>query len=272
MMERQPSLTTCDGPPMSTVKTTQSGSTFVVTIDRPDVRNAINPATAASLTSAFRDYDQDANLSCAILTGAGGNFCAGFDLRSAAARTTGFERMEGGPLGPTHLLVGKPVLAAVEGYAVAGGLELALWCDLRIASETAVFGIFSRRWGVPLIDGGSVRLPRTIGHGRALDMILTGRPVNAEEASRIGLADRITPAGGALNKALELAAQIANFPQVCLRGDRMSAYEQWGLTMEEALANEQARGIEAISSGETQLGAQKFVEGAGRHGNFENTP
>lgn len=254
---------------MSTVQTTKSGTTLVVTIDRPEVRNAIDPVTAATLTSTFRDFDQDADLFCAILTGAGDNFCAGFDLKSAAERTTGFDRLDGGPLGPTHLLVGKPVIAAVEGYAVAGGLEMALWCDMRVASETAIFGIFSRRWGVPLIDGGSVRLPRTIGHGRALDMILTGRPVKAEEASRIGLADRVTPAGGALNNALEIANQIANFPQVCLRGDRMSAYEQWGLTIEEALANEQARGLEAINSGESQTGAKKFVQGAGRHGEFD---
>ena len=248
------------------------GAVAVVSIDRPEVRNAVDGPTASALREAFQRFEADAALSAAVLTGRGGNFCAGFDLKSVAAgNASGVAEDGAGPMGPTRLLLTKPVIAAVEGYAVAGGLELALWCDLRVAAEGAVFGVFCRRWGVPLVDGGTVRLPRLVGHGRALDMILTGRPVLAEEALRMGLANRVVPDGQALPAAVELAAELARFPQGCLRGDRLSAYEQWDLDLEAALRNEARRGIEVIASGETQAGAARFAEGAGRHGVFEQS-
>jgi enoyl-CoA hydratase len=243
------------------------GPVAIVTIDRPDRRNAVDGPTATALADTFRRFDDDDSLSVAILTGAGGTFCAGADLK-AIATGTGNAVTEGGdgPMGPTRMVLSKPVIAAVEGHAVAGGLELAIWCDLRVAARDAVFGVFCRRWGVPLIDLGTVRLPRLIGHGRALDLILTGRGVAGEEAKIMGLVDRLTEPGGALNSARELAHALAALPQTCLRSDRLSAIEQWGLTEAEALHNEVRRGLEVIASGETLSGAARFADGAGRHG------
>ncbi len=255
---------------MKTVRVETDGPIVVVTIDRPEVRNAVDRPTAEALSEAFREFDHREDLRVAILTGAGGTFCAGADLKAVAeGRANRVEAGGDGPLGPTRMTLSKPVLAAVEGYAVAGGLELALWCDMRIASRTAVFGVFCRRFGVPLLDGGTVRLPRIVGHGRALDMILTGRPVGAEEAFQIGLANRLVDPGRALSEAIELARQLARFPQRCLRNDRLSAYQQWGLDMQEALENEARLGIEVIASGETAAGAARFAAGEGRHGRFE---
>ncbi len=255
---------------MANVTFATEGSVAVVTIERPEVRNAVDAETAAALRDAFQRFEADGRLSAAVLTGADGTFCAGYDLKSVAAGTgTAIEPGGEGPMGPTRMRLQKPVIAAVEGYAVAGGLELALWCDLRVAAEGAVFGVFCRRWGVPLIDGGTVRLPRLIGHSRALDMILTGRPVTAEEAVAIGLANRLVPRGRARAAAVELGAELARFPQRCLRSDRLSAYEQWDLVdLEAALLNEERRGLEVIASGETRAGASRFAEGAGRHGAF----
>lgn len=251
------------------VQTERVDDVWVVTINRPKIRNAINAPTAAALAAAFREFDNDDTLSVAILTGAGGHFCAGADLKSIAndddpPRLT----LDGdAPEGVSRMLLSKPVIAAVEGYAVAGGLELALWCDLRVAAASAVFGVFCRRWGVPLVDGGTIRLPRLIGHSRALDMILTGRPVNADEAHHIGLANRLVPAGEALPAALDLARQLARFPQTCLRSDRLSAYEQWSLDEDAALQNETRRGLQVLASGETVTGAGRFSDGLGRGGN-----
>jgi len=246
------------------------GPVAVITIDRPEVRNAVDGPTAAALVEAFRRFDADEHAVAAVLTGAQGAFCAGADLKGVADGRGNRVTAEGdGPMGPTRMLLSKPVIAAVEGHAVAGGLELAIWCDLRVAAADAVFGVFCRRWGVPLVDGGTVRLPRLIGHGRALDMILTGRPVTAEEALRIGLADRVVATGQARAEAIALAASLAKFPQRCLRSDRLSAYEQWDRTRADALANETRRGLEVIVSGETEGGAARFAGGAGRHGRFE---
>jgi enoyl-CoA hydratase len=239
----------------------------VISIDRPNHRNAVDPDTARLLADAFRTFDSDATLSVAILTGANGHFCAGADLKAFAGgerRQTAVQN--DGPMGPTRMRLSKPVIAAVEGYAVAGGCELALWCDLRVASESAVFGIFCRRFGVPLIDLGTVRLPRLIGHSRAMDLILTGREVRAPEAYAIGLANRMVPTGQALSTAIELAKQIASFPQTCLRNDRLSAIEQWGMTEEQAMENEFARGANTLASGESLAGAKAFTTGAGRQG------
>jgi enoyl-CoA hydratase len=239
----------------------------VVTIDRPQHRNAVDPATARRLTGAFRSIDEDRAVHVAILTGAGGHFCAGADLKAFAAGEGRPMALEGdGPMGPTRMRLGKPVIAAVEGFAVAGGCELALWCDMRVISETAVFGIFCRRFGVPLIDLGTVRLPRLIGHSRAMDLILTGREVRAQEALDIGLANRLVAAGHALPAALELARRIASFPQTCLRNDRLSAIEQWGLDDTSAMENEFKRGLDTLASGEARAGALAFTAGAGRHG------
>lgn len=243
----------------------------VVTIDRPEVRNAVDRPTAADLAAAFRRFDADDALSVAVLTGANDAFCAGADLKAIASSSGNRMSAEGdGPLGPTRMRLSKPVIAAVEGHAVAGGLELALWCDLRVAARNAVFGVYCRRWGVPLCDGGTVRLPRLIGESNALDMILTGRGVSGDEALRFGLANRIVEPGQALASALALAHQIAVFPQRCLRSDRLSALEQWDLPFEAALANELQHGIEVVSSGESARGAVRFAEGAGRHGSFAN--
>ncbi|MEX0782925.1 MAG: crotonase/enoyl-CoA hydratase family protein [Dehalococcoidia bacterium] len=246
------------------------GPIAIVTIDRPEVRNAVDGETAEALAAAFRRFDADDALAVAILTGAGGYFCAGADLKAVSAGGGNrVRRMDGdGPMGPSRMLLSKPVIAAVEGHAVAGGLELAAWCDMRVAASDAVFGVYCRRWGVPLIDGGTVRLPRLIGQGNAMDLILTGRGVSGEEALRMGLANRIVEPGTALEAAKDLARQLAAFPQRCLRSDRLSAYEQWDLSYPEAMANETTRGREVIDSGETREGATRFAQGAGRHGAF----
>jgi len=255
---------------MSTVRTERQGKILIVTIDRPEVRNAVDAATAMGLVDAFRSFDADDDLHVAILTGAGGTFCAGYDLKSLAAEAASLLSEDGdGPMGPTRMLLSKPVIAAVEGYAVAGGLELALWCDLRVAAENSVFGVFCRRFGVPLVDLGTVRLPRLIGHSRAMDLILTGRAVSGEEAHEIGLANRIAPAGRALDAALELADTIAAFPQQCMRSDRLSSYEQWSLPIGEAMRNELRRGQQVLASGESSSGAKRFAAGQGRHGGFK---
>ena len=252
----------------ATVRTERDGPVLVVTIDRPEVRNAIDGPTAAALAQAFRDFDGDEEMSVAILTGAGGSFCAGADLHSLADQERAPRAAVDGdaPLGVSRMQMRKPVIAAVEGHAVAGGLELAIWCDLRVASETAVFGVFCRRFGVPLMDGGTIRLPLLIGQGRALDMILTGRGVGATEAHAMGLCDRVVPAGTALSAAIALANELAAVPQTCMRSDRMSLYEQWSLDTAAALRNETERGLSVIASGETISGAQRFARGAGRHG------
>ena len=254
---------------MSSVLLDRDDNVLVVTINRPAVRNAVDAPTAEALAAAFREYDRDDGLSVAVLTGAGGTFCAGADLKAVAA---GEQRQLAedatAPLGPTRLLLSKPVLAAVEGHAVAGGLELALWCDLRVAAADAVFGVFCRRFGVPLLDLGTIRLPRLIGHSHAMDLILTGRGVRGEEALRMGLVNRLVPTGQALETAVSLAHELARFPQRCLRSDRLSAYEQWSLSYEDALRNELRRGIEVIESGETVAGATSFARGQGRHGAF----
>jgi enoyl-CoA hydratase len=256
---------------MTTARTERDGPVLVVTIDRPQVRNAVDGPTAAALAQAFRDFDGDDSLSVAVLTGAGGCFCAGADLQAVASgdpsRANRLDAEGDAPMGPSRMLLGKPVIAAVEGYAVAGGLELALWCDMRVAADDAVFGVYCRRWGVPLIDGGTVRLPRLIGHSQAMDLILTGRGVSGEEALRMGLANRLVPRGSALSAAVELAQQLAALPQGCLRSDRLSAYEQWEIgDLRESLRNEFRRGLGVIQSGETAAGAQRFAGGAGRHG------
>jgi enoyl-CoA hydratase len=252
------------------VRIERKGPVFTVITSRPERRNAVDRETAQALADAFRTFDADPEARVAVLYGDGGTFCAGADLKAAATGEGNVTHADGdGPMGPSRMLLSKPVIAAVAGYAVAGGLELALWCDLRVAERGAQFGVFCRRWGVPLIDGGTVRLPRIIGLGRALDMILTGRPVGAEEALRIGLADRVVEDGQSRAAAEALAEQIAAFPQICMRSDRLSAYEQAGLSLDEALRNEFRRGMEVIFSGETAVGAQRFAGGAGRHGKFE---
>ena len=258
-----------------TVHTHRDGPVWVVTIDRPDVRNAVDGPTAAMLAAAFREFEADPSLSVAILTGADGTFCAGADLKGIGeGRGNRVERDVAldGPMGPTRMLLSKPVIAAVEGFAVAGGLELAVWCDLRVAAHDAVFGVYCRRWGVPLVDGGTVRLPRLIGHSHALDLILTGRGVSGDEAVRMGLVNRSVEPGTALQAALELAHQLARLPQTCMRGDRLSSYQQWHLSPADALANETVLGLTTISSGETISGAARFAAGAGRHGAPEVAP
>lgn len=247
-------------------------SIAVITINRPEVRNAVDAWTAAGLFEAFRQFDTDDGLNVAVFTGAGGVFCAGADLKALAEgeRKSLDEDGELAPMGPTRLRLTKPVIAAVEGYAVAGGLELALWCDLRVAARDAVFGVFCRRFGVPLVDVGTVRLPRLIGHSNAMDLILTGRGVFGDEALRMGLANRLVDRGQALDEALQLARQIAAFPQTCMRSDRLSAYEQWDLSWDEATRNELGRGRAVIESGETAAGATRFKEGKGRSGSFES--
>jgi enoyl-CoA hydratase len=254
------------GAPAS-VRVEAAGSVLVVTIDRPEARNAVDGPTAAGLVEAFRRFDADDDLAVAVLTGAGGTFCAGADLKAVATRQGNrVDETGDGPMGPTRMRLSKPVIAAVEGYAVAGGLELALWCDLRVAATDATFGVFCRRWGVPLVDGGTVRLPRLIGHSRALDLILTGRGVSGEEAADMGLANRLVEPGAALDASVALAESLASLPQRCLRSDRLSSYEQWELGYEDALINETRRGLDVIRSGETLAGATRFAAGAGRHG------
>ena len=239
----------------------------IVTINRPHARNAVDRATAHELADAFREFDKNDNFDVAILTGADGNFCAGADLK-AVSRGEGNTMSEqgDGPMGPTRMLLSKPVIAAVEGYAVAGGLELAVWCDLRVAASDAVFGVFCRRFGVPLVDLGTIRLPRLIGQSHALDLILTGRGVSGDEALRMGLANRLADPGRALEVALALAATVAAHPQGCMRSDRLSVYEQWSLDWPQAILNEFRRGASVVASGETVDGASRFAKGEGRHG------
>lgn len=256
---------------MSDVLIERDGPAYIVTINRPHRRNAVDAATARLLFDAFKAFDADDAASVAILTGARGAFCAGADLKALAAGESGKRVEKGGldtfgPMGPTRLRLSKPVIAAIEGHAVAGGAELALWCDLRVMAESATFGIFCRRFGVPLVDLGTIRLPRLIGHSRALDLILTGRAVDAQEALSIGLANRIAPEGQALARALALAKELAALPQRCMRNDRLSAIEQWDLDEGAAIDNEVARGLDTIRSGETADGAQRFTGGEGRHG------
>lgn len=249
------------------VRIEREGPLHIVTICRPDVRNAVDDPTAAALGSAFASFEGDEAARVAILTGEGDTFCSGADLKAVAAgERNQIEATGTAPMGPTRMSLTKPVIAAIEGYAVAGGLELALWCDLRVAAEDAVFGVFSRRFGVPLIDGGTYRLPRLIGQGRALDLILTGRRVEAAEAKSIGLVDRVVPAGSALRAAKELGERVASFPQISLRADRSSVHGSWGLGLEEALEREFASGMRALMEGETRAGAERFASGSGRGG------
>ncbi|MGV7297975.1 crotonase/enoyl-CoA hydratase family protein [Mycobacterium kansasii] len=243
----------------------RNGPVTTVVINRPEARNAVNGPTAAALYSAFEQFDRDDAAAVAVLCGNGGIFCAGADLKAfGTAEANAVHRTGPGPMGPSRMVLSKPVIAAVSGYAVAGGLELALWCDLRVAEEDAVFGVFCRRWGVPLIDGGTVRLPRLIGHSRAMDMILTGRAVAADEALAMGLANRVVPKGQARQAAEVLAAELAALPQQCLRSDRLSALHQWGLPESAALDLEFAS-ISRVAA-EASTGAARFAGGAGRHG------
>jgi enoyl-CoA hydratase len=248
------------------VRIERDGPVTTVILDRPAVRNAVDRATAQALADAFRAFDADDGARIAVLWGAGGSFCAGADLGAiAAGRPNRVEPDGDGPMGPSRMLLGKPVIAAIAGAAVAGGLELALWCDLRVAEEDARLGVTCRRFGVPLIDGGTIRLPRLIGHGRAMDLILTGRIVDAQEALAMGLVNRVVPHGQARAEAETLAHELARLPPLAMRGDRLSAYEQWDLPYQDALANELAHGMVALGA-ESVAGAQRFMAGAGRHG------
>jgi len=251
-----------------TVHYEKDGPVTVVTIDRPAVANAIDAPTAAELADAFRRFDADGSASVAVLSGAHGTFCAGADLKAMRSgepeRVTRVAPDGDGPVGPTRMLLSKPVIAAVEGHAVAGGLELAAWCDLRVASEQAVFGVYCRRWGIPLMDGGTIRLARLLGHSHALDLILTGRGVSGEEARRIGLANRLVPAGQALTGALALAREIAGKPQAALRSDRLSSYEQWTLALDDALALEYRHGMATLQTGEMLGGLENYASGGWR--------
>lgn len=255
-------------PRSMTVRIERSGPVTTVILDRPEARNAVDGPTAEALADAFRSFDADDEQSVAVLYGEGGTFCAGADLKAIGTETGNQVTEDGaGPMGPTRMRLSKPVVAAIEGYAVAGGLELAAWCDLRVAAEGAVLGVFCRRWGVPLIDGGTVRLPRLIGASRAMDLILTGRPVGAAEAERIGLVNRVVPNGTARAAAEELARELAGFPQECLRQDRLSTLEQDGLDETDAMRGEYLRGLRSLASGALD-GAARFAEGEGRHGDF----
>jgi enoyl-CoA hydratase len=250
-----------------TVRVADDGPVRIVTIDRPERRNAVDGATAAALLGAFEAFDADESSSVAVLTGAGGHFCAGADLKALAGGGGNRVTDDGpGPMGPTRLRLGKPVIAAIEGFAVAGGIELALWCDLRVAATDAVLGVYCRRFGVPLVDLGTIRLPRLIGHSRAIDLILTGRGVDGVEAERIGLVNRVCEPGQALRTAVGLAHELAALPQLCMRNDRLSALEQWDLDEAAATRNEIRRGLATIRSGETADGARRFASGAGRGG------
>lgn len=245
----------------------------IVTIDRPKVRNAVDGPTALALADAFRDFAEDVSQLVAVLTGRDGTFCAGADLKAMANEPGRANRIDAGgdgPMGPTRLVMDKPVIAAIEGHAVAGGMELLLWCDLRVAARDATFGFYDRRWGVPLIDGGTVRLPRLIGQSRALDLVLTGRPVTGTEAYEMGLVNRLCEPGRALEEAVALARDISRFPQAVMRADRRSVIAQWGLSVEDAMAQEFTWGIEAAATGETQTGAERFASGKGRHGSFDD--
>src|SRR5262245_44720431 len=247
----------------------KNGPITTVVLARPEVRNTVNRETAQLLADAFRAFDRDPEASVGVFVGDNGTFCAGADLKAIATGNHNRTEPSGdGPMGPSRMILSKPVIAAISGYAVAGGLELALWCDLRVMEEDAVLGVFCRRWGIPLIDGGTVRLPRLIGLSRALDLILTGRPVGAIEALNIGLVNRVAPRGEARFAAEELARELAQFPQVCMRGDRMSAYEQFDLSFEEAMSNDVKHGLAALKE-ETSAGAKRFAGGEGRHGSFK---
>lgn len=251
------------------IDTKQHNNIVIFTINRPDRRNAVNLTIARELFNAFTEFEQDKSAHIAILTGAGGHFCAGADLHDLTGQEERVKETGSfAPMGPTRMRLSKPVIAAIEGYAVAGGLELALWCDLRVVSESTVFGVFCRRFGVPLIDLGTIRLPRLIGHSRAMDLILTGRSVSAHEAFDIGLANRLVKAGEALDKALELASQIAEFPSKCMQNDRLSALSQWDMSEEDAIKSEIRYGLDTIESGETNKGAVQFQKGKGRHGSL----
>lgn len=249
-----------------------NGSILTVLVDRPEVKNAVDGPTASELSEAFRSFERNDEYTVAVLCGTGETFCAGADLKALASqdnsRMNRFTIDGDGPMGPSRMMLTKPVIAAISGYAVAGGLELALWCDLRVMEETAVLGVFCRRFGVPLIDGGTIRLPRLIGMSQAMDLILTGRPVEAKEAHQMGLVNRVAPHGEARSTAEKLAEQISSFPQGCMRSDRMSAYEQWDLNIEEAIQNEYKRGLDTIQKGESFEGAARFTRGEGRHGEF----
>ena len=249
------------------------GRVLIVSINRPERRNAVDRETGDALYAAFQDFDTDDGADVAVLAGTQGAFCAGFDLKSLAGSGTSARVENGGegdlgPMGPTRMHLSKPVIAAIEGHAVAGGMELALWCDLRVMAEDATFGIFCRRFGVPLVDGGTFRLARLIGQSRAMDLVLTGRPVNATEAERIGLANRVTPPGAALDAAVALANELTKFPQACMRNDRLAMLQQWGMSHDTALRNEYKLGLETMDSGETLDGASRFSKGEGRHGKF----
>jgi enoyl-CoA hydratase len=250
-----------------TVSVTRIDRVAVIRMMRPERRNAVDGATAQALADAFRVFDADAGLDVAVFTGADDVFCAGADLKALASEDRITLKASGdSPMGPPRLRLSKPVIAAIEGPAVAGGLELVLWCDLRIAGESAIFGVFNRRFGIPLVDLGTIRLPRIVGHGRAMDLILTGRSVDAAEALAMGLISRCVPDGEALTTAVELAQKLSSFPQTALRHDRLSAIEQWGLSEEDAIANEISHGLITVASGETASGAKNFSGGAGRHG------
>lgn len=268
---------------MEAVHVEKNGPVTTVILNRPEVRNAVDRATATALADAFLAFERDEEALVAVFAGHHGTFCAGADLKAVAgagesgnrinppAAGLDFNRLAtDGPMGPSRMVLSKPVIGAISGHAVAGGLELALWCDMRVVEEDAVMGIFCRRWGVPLIDGGTVRLPRLIGHSRAMDLILTGRPVNAEEALAMGLANRVAPKGEGRRQAELLAQEIARFPQLCMRHDRMSAHEQWDLPYDQALANEFEHGRKVLASGETLKGAQRFASGKGRGGRFDD--
>jgi len=246
-----------------------AGPVTTIILDRLERRNAVDPPTAAALRAAFRAFEKDRTARVAVLWGANGTFCAGYDLKAFAAAPRRLSRAYGeGPMGPTRMRLGKPVIAAVSGYAVAGGFELALWCDLRVVEEDAILGVFNRRWGVPLIDGGTVRLPAVVGLGKALELILTGRPVDAREAERIGLANRVVAKGRAREEAQALALRIAGFPPNCVRSDRQSAYDSLGGRLGAALRREHALGMRSAATGESLEGARRFAAGAGRHGGF----
>ena len=250
-----------------TVDVEHEGRVTIVTINRPAIRNAVDAPTAKLLADAFRSFDHDGDHDVAVFTGAGGVFCAGADLKAVSeGRGVPVRRDGDGPMGPSRMLLSKPVIAAVEGHAVAGGLELALWCDMRVAARDAVFGVFCRRWGVPLIDGGTIRLPRLIGHSHALDLILTGRGVSGDEALRMGLANRLVEPGEARSAAVALAQELAALPQRCMREDRASSYAQWGLDLGDALRTEYDHGMRVVSDPDMLAGVARFTGGAGRHG------
>ncbi|MEP0942694.1 MAG: crotonase/enoyl-CoA hydratase family protein [Rhizobiaceae bacterium] len=263
---------------MANVLVEDHGPVRVVSINRPHRRNAVDRATGDELYEIFQDFDADTDVSVAVLTGVEGAFCAGFDLKSLSegGEETTLGRVEEGgendlgPMGPTRMVLSKPVIAAIEGHAVAGGMELALWCDLRVMAEDAIFGIYCRRFGVPLVDGGTIRLPRLIGQSRAMDLILTGRPVDAVESERIGLANRVVASGQALAASLQLAEDLTRFPQTCMRNDRLSMLAQWGMDHDAALRNETRIGFGTMRSGETLEGASRFSGGEGRHGAFKS--